>query len=286
MMTPARWRWLAVVLLVFVVLPYGARQVAYRMVERNGLISRPVGPETPLTFGVPFTRVVVPRGSYSLDAVETRVSDRAPVVVIFHGSAESVSYWADVQALLYKAGVSSYVFDYSGFGNSGGERSAEIIAEDVRRAWRHAALQFPYAERRIALAYSLGSGFLVKEFPQLVPEPEGLALVASYSSAREAAVAFGTIPRWASVVLPDLWNTVENIAAVRKPLLLVHSDADQIFPLAMPRDIYQAANEPKAFIQLRGYTHEDGHVRPDGTFWAGVMTFAQSGRLPQSAGLR
>lgn len=273
-------------LLLFVVLPYGARLFAYRMVEKNGLISRPVGPETPLMFGVPFSRVEVPRGSYHLDAVMTKVSDRAPVVVIFHGSAESVSYWADVQALLYKAGVSSYVFDYSGFGNSGGERSAEVIAEDVRRAWRHAAIQFPYAERRIALAYSLGSGFLVKEFPQLVPEPQGLALIASYSSAREAAVAFGTIPRWASPILPDLWNTVENIVAVRAPVLVVHSDADQIFPLSMPRDIYQAANQPKAFIQLRGYTHEDGHVRPDGTYWAGVMTFAQSGRLPQSAGLR
>lgn len=272
--------------LVFVVLPYGARLFAYRMVEKNGLISRPVGPETPLMFGVPFSRVEVPRGSYHLDAVMTKVSDRAPVVVIFHGSAESVSYWADVQALLYKAGVSSYVFDYSGFGNSGGERSAAVIAEDVRRAWRHAAIQFPYAERRIALAYSLGSGFLVKEFPQLVPEPQGLALIASYSSAREAAVAFGTIPRWASPILPDLWNTVENIVAVRAPVLVVHSDADQIFPLSMPRDIYQAANQPKAFIQLRGYTHEDGHVRPDGTYWAGVMTFAQSGRLPQSAGLR
>ena len=273
-------------LLVFVVLPYGARLFAYHIVEKNGLISRPVGPETPLMFGVPFSRVEVPRGSYHLDAVVTKVSDRAPVVVIFHGSAESVSYWADVQALLYKAGVSSYVFDYSGFGNSGGEHSAEVIAEDVRRAWRHAAIQFPYAERRIALAYSLGSGFLVKEFPQLVPEPQGLALIASYSSAREAAVAFGTIPRWASWILPDLWNTVENIVAVRSPLLVVHSDADQIFPLSMPRDIYQAANQPKAFIQLRGYTHEDGHVRPDGTYWAGVMTFAQSGRLPQSAGVR
>ena len=285
-MPQVRWRWLVAVLLLFVVLPVAARRFAYRTVEKNGLISRPVGPETPLSFGVPFTRVEIPRGSYQLDAVVTKVTDRAPVVVIFHGSAESVSYWADVQALLFKAGISSYVFDYSGFGNSGGERSAEVIAEDVRRAWRHAAIQFPYAERRIALAYSLGSGFLVREFPRLVPEPQGLALVASYSSAREAAVAFGTIPRWASPILPDLWNSVENIAAVKAPLLVVHSDADQIFPLSMPRQIYAAANTPKAFIQLRGYTHEDGHVHPDGTFWAGVMTFAQTGRLPQSAGLR
>ncbi len=278
-----RWRWLIVPLLLFVVLPVTARQLAFRMVEKNGLISRPVGPETPATYGVPFNRVVIPRGSYHLDGVVTKISDRAPVVVIFHGSAESVSYWADVQALLYKAGISSYVFDYSGFGNSGGERKAEVIAEDVKQAWRDAAIQFPYAQRRIALAYSLGSGFVVGEFPALVPEPQGLALVASYSSAREAAVAFGTIPGWAAPILPDLWNTVESIGAVHVPLLIVHSDEDQIFPISMPRRIFSAANEPKAFVRVHGYKHEDGHVRPDGSFWAAVMTFAQTGHLPQSS---
>ena len=119
-----RWRWLLVPLAVCVALPFLARAVAFRMVESNSLVSRPVGPETPMDFGVPFTRVNIPRGSYRLDGVMTKFSDRAPVIVIFHGSAESVSYWADVQALLYKAGISSYVFDYSGFGNSGGERHA------------------------------------------------------------------------------------------------------------------------------------------------------------------
>ncbi|MCC7055545.1 MAG: alpha/beta hydrolase [Gemmatimonadaceae bacterium] len=277
-----RWRWLLVPAAILVALPFLARSVAFRLVESNSLVSRPVGPETPLTFGVPFTRVNVPRGTYHLDGVMTKFSDRAPVIVIFHGSAESVSYWADVQALLYKAGISSYVFDYSGFGNSGGERHAVVIEEDVRQAWRDAAIQFPFAERRIALGYSLGSGFLVKEFPTLVPEAQGLALVASYSSAREAAVAFGSIPGWASAILPDLWNSVENIAEVHAPLLVVHSDKDQLFPLAMPRRVFNAANEPKAFVRLVGYTHEDGHLRPDAAYWAGVMTFAQTGRLPQS----
>jgi len=276
------WRGILLALLLFVVLPVTVRRIAYRMVEQNGLISRPVGPETPLTYGVPFSRVHIPRGAWHLDGVMTKVSARAPVVVIFHGSAESVSYWADVQAMLHKAGISSYVFDYSGFGNSGGERHAEVIADDVREAWRDAAIQFPFAERRIALAYSLGSGFLVKEFPALVPEPQGIALVASYSSAREAAVAFGTIPGWAAPILPDLWNSVDNIADVHAPLLIVHSDADQLFPLSMPRRIFNAANQPKAFVRLHGYTHEDGHVRPDTTYWGGVMQLARSGSLPPS----
>jgi len=284
-LSPALRKFLIVASIV-VAVPLAARRLAYRTVETNGLISKPVGPETPLTFGAPFSRVAVPRGTWHLDGVMTKVSDRAPLVVIFHGSAESVSYWADVQALLYKRGVSSYVFDYSGFGNSGGVRSAEILSEDVRRAWRDATLRFPYAERRLALAYSLGSGFLVKEFPELLPEPQGLALVASYSSAREAAVRFGAIPSWAAPILPDLWNSVANIGAVHAPLLVVHSDADQLFPLSMPRRIFRAANEPKSFVQLHDYKHEDGHLRPDSTYWDGVVGFARSGVLPPSTAPR
>ncbi len=267
---------------LLVAVPVAARRIAYDTVERNGLISQPVGPETPAQFGAPFARFKIPRGNYQLDGVMVTASDTAPLIVIYHGSAESVSYWADVQALLFAAGISSYVFDYSGFGNSGGERKAVVIAEDVRQAWRDAAIRFPNAQRRIALGYSLGSGFLVREFPDLVPEAQGIALVASYSSAREAAVSFGTIPRWAAPILPDLWNSVANIAAVHAPLLLVHSDADQLFPIGMPSRIFSAANAPKSFVRLHGYRHEDGHLRPDSTYWAPVMRFAQTGTLPRS----
>jgi uncharacterized protein len=279
----ADFRWLLIPLTLFAALPFVARQVAYRQVEKSSLVTRPVGPETPATFGAPFTRARIPRGSYHLNAIVSKVSDRAPVVVIFHGTAESISYWADVQALLYKAGVSSYVFDYSGFGDSGGERKATVISEDVKQAWREAALEFPFAQRRIALGYSLGTGFIVGEYSKFVPAPQGLALVSAYSSAREGAVAFGSIPAWAAPILPDLWNNVDAIGNVQAPLLIVHSDSDQIFPIAMSRRIFKAANEPKAFVRVSGYKHEDGHIRPDGTYWASVMTFAQTGRLPQSS---
>ncbi|MDZ7631946.1 MAG: hypothetical protein U5K74_11550 [Gemmatimonadaceae bacterium] len=40
-----RWRWVIIPLLLFVLLPFAARRTAYGVVERNGLISRPVGPD-------------------------------------------------------------------------------------------------------------------------------------------------------------------------------------------------------------------------------------------------
>jgi uncharacterized protein len=278
-----RRRWWIVPLLLLGASPVVARVMAYRMVERNSLISRPVGPETPATYGAPFETLSIPRASYRLDGRLVKVSDRAPLLVIFHGTAESVSYWADVQALLYRNGISSYVFDYSGFGNSGGERTADALAGDISVAWTDAVVRMPFAARRIALGYSLGTGFLVEKLGTLTPAPDGLTLVAGYSSAREAAVSFGSIPAWAAPVLPDLWNTARDIKLVTQPTLIVHSDSDQIFPLRMAERVFAAAPNPKSFIVVHGYTHEDGHIKPDATFWAGVISFAQSGTLPQSS---
>jgi uncharacterized protein len=278
-----RRRWWIFPVLLLIAAPFVARFAAFRMVEKNSLISRPVGPETPATYGVPFEALTIPRGPYTLEGRLVKVSDRAPLVVIYHGTAESISYWADVQALLHRNGISSYVFDYSGFGNSGGERTADALAEDVTVAWTDAVVRMPYAARRIALGYSLGSGFLVDKLDALTPAPDGLTLVAAYSSAREAAVSFGSIPAWAAPILPDLWNTAQEIGQVTQPTLIMHSESDQIFPLRMAERVYAAAKDPKSLIVLHGYTHEDGHVKPDATFWAGLISFAQSGQLPASS---
>src|SRR5678816_3292547 len=85
-------------------------------VERNGLIVAPDGPETPATFGAPFERLSLASGDRTLDATLVHAAqDTAPALLIFHGTAEAVSYWADTQALLYRHGITSMVFDYSGF---------------------------------------------------------------------------------------------------------------------------------------------------------------------------
>src|SRR5690348_9682912 len=110
-----------VLVLVLAVGFVGVRRFAFMAVERRGLVGAPNGPETPATFGAPFQRLTLASGDRTLDAVLVRApADTAPALLIFHGTAEAVSFWADTQALLYRHGVTSMVFDYSGFGRSTG----------------------------------------------------------------------------------------------------------------------------------------------------------------------
>jgi alpha-beta hydrolase superfamily lysophospholipase len=273
-----RVRQLGIFLAVLAVVFVGIRRFAFLAVERRGLITAPNGPDTPQSFGAPFERLIITSGDRRLDATLVHAeSDSAPALLIFHGTAEAVSYWADTQALLRRHGVTSMVFDYSGFGNSTGRATAAHLAEDADSAYAVFIRRIGPTTRPYVLGYSLGTGIVFDAVQRWTPQPAGVVFAASYSSAREGAVAFGLVPRWATFLLPDLWNNVRDARNLRQPLLVLQSDADQLFPVSMAKAVFDAATVPKEMVVLRGYLHEDGHRRPTDEFWAPVVRFLQTG---------
>jgi uncharacterized protein len=275
-----RWKQLVIAMLVLAVVFVGIRRFAFMAVERNGLITAPNGPETPATFGAPFQQLTFASGDRTLDAILVRAAaDTAPALLIFHGTAEAVSFWADTQALLYRHGITSMVFDYSGFGRSTGRPSAAHIEEDADSAYSNFMRVVDPRARHYVLGYSLGTGVVFDALPRFNPPPAGVVFAASYSSARDGAVRFGLIPKWATFLLPDLWNNVRDTRNLRQPLLVLQSDADQLFPLRMAKSVYDAATVPKQMVVLHAYKHEDGHLRPTDEYWAPVVRFMT---LPRS----
>ncbi len=271
---------LCALVLVLAVVFLGIRRVAFMSVERSGLIVAPNGPETPAVFGAPFERLALASGDRTLDATLVRApDDTAPALLIFHGTAEAVSYWSDTQALLYRHGITSMVFDYSGFGRSSGRPTAAHLEEDADSAYAEFVRRVDPRARHYVLGYSLGTGVVFDAVRRFTPSPAGVVFVASYSSARDGAVAFGLIPKWATVLLPDLWNNVRDTRNLRQPLLVMQSDADQLFPVSMAKAVYDAATVPKQMVVLHGYRHEDGHQRPTDEYWAPVVGFMTRPRL-------
>jgi len=269
---------LGVLVAVLAIVFAGIRRLAFLAVERGGIVTTPNGPETPATFGAPFTRVAITSGDRMLDATLVRAAgDSSPALLIFHGTGEAVSFWADTQALLYRHGVTSMVFDYSGFGRSTGRPTVAHLEEDADAAYAEFVRQVGRRTRPYVLGYSLGTGVVFDAVARWTPQPAGVAFVASYSSAREGAVAFGLVPRWATFLLPDLWNNVRDARNLRQPLLVMQSDADQLFPVSMAKAVYDAATVPKQMVVVHGYRHEDGHQRPTDDYWAPVIRFLTTG---------
>ena len=273
-----RLRHLAVSLGVLAIVFVGIRRITFTVVERQGLISGRRGTDTPAMFGAPFEEITIASGDRRLDARLVRAPfDTAPALLIFHGTAESISHWADTQALLYRQGVTSMVFDYSGFGRSTGRATVAHLQEDADSAYAEFARRLKPRARPFVLGYSLGTGVMLEAIDRWTPAPAGAVVAASYSSAREGAVAFGLVPRWLTFLLPDLWNNVRDVRKLKQPLLVLQSDADQLFPVSMARAIHDAAMVPKQLVILRGFDHEAGHRNPTDVYWAPVVRFLATG---------
>jgi alpha-beta hydrolase superfamily lysophospholipase len=259
---------------------FGLRLVAWQVLQRTMLVSRPQGDKTPGTFGLAYEAVALESGGRRLQAFYVAPPPGAPqaALLIFHGNNESISSWTPVQKLLFDHGVGSMVFDYSGFGRSQGPLRVDQLPEDGLAAWSAFRARLPAGTRACAYGLSLGTGVLLEVAPRLQPAPDCLALWGAYTSALGAAVRSHRVPRWLAPLLPDALESVKNAARLPAPLLVEHGERDELFP---PEDAQQiaAAAPGSRLLLLPGYTHAQPVVRPDETAWLPVIDFVRGGAL-------
>jgi len=245
----------------------------------------------PARVAFPAQSVLIPSGDLtharSLEAflTTTQESPRASILIL-HGIGERIAYWHKAQQLLASHQIASLVFHYSGYGNSSGSITPANLRQDAAAAY--AALQQLVALKHppFILGLSLGTGIAVDAAPHLAPLPSGIILCQPFSSLRAAgAAACGTLGllgyalRPLAHIVPDIYRTASKIHAVRSPLLIVHSDADELFPLAMAEQILEAAasdpNRPAKLAVPHGFAHNDAYLNPSLDYWRPIVSFVE-----------
>ena len=71
-----------------------------------------------------------------------------------------------------------------------------------------------------------------------------------------AAEVMPFVPRF---VIRTKMNSLEKIARVSCPVLVVHSPADEVVPYRLGRRLYDAAPGPKRFHEIKGAPHNLTH---------------------------
>jgi alpha-beta hydrolase superfamily lysophospholipase len=256
----ARIRTLLLVVFGLVAGLYALYRLFFRLLEHAMLKTRANTGETPAGSGLDFEEIDLLSGNRHLQAWNVPAAasnDTQKAVLIFHGIDESIADWIPALGYLHGQGISALVFDYSGFGNSQGRPSIANLRQDAQAAYDAFLSKAPQAAPRVVLGYSLGTGVLLDAVSRFSPPPDALALVAAYSSGRDAAVRLGPLPASLSFVIPDVYNNVREVQRMHIPLLIVHSREDELFPTWMPVMIHAAANEPKRLVLLEGLKHGD-----------------------------
>jgi hypothetical protein len=194
--------------------------------------------------------------------------------IVFNGNAGNRAYRAPLANALARANVAVLLFDYRGFGGNPGAPSEEGLRHDARAAHSYVVSRADVDRRRLVyFGESLGTAVAAEL--AIEHRPAALILRSPFTSMAEIARHHYTwLPvRW---LLRDRYATIDRIARVNAPLLVIGGDADSIVPIAQTRQVYDAARDPKTLLIIAGADHNDDSLLAGREMIDGVLRFLQT----------
>jgi fermentation-respiration switch protein FrsA (DUF1100 family) len=168
------------------------------------------------------------------------------------------------------------VFDPTGSGESSRPARFEAVNDDAIAAFADVRRRFPRS-RLFVLSHSMGGGPMLQGEPAFPSRPEGVIVGQAFSSIRDFAARSNPAFRLLGRLSPDWWNNVRAVQRVNAPLLVVHSDADTVNPLAEGLRVFAAAPGPKRLAILHGLGHNALYLTPEAGWWTPVLAFVSQG---------
>jgi len=188
--------------------------------------------------------------------VESR--ETSGVMLWCHGNAGNIIHRLENLVELYRTGLSVLIFDYRGYGRSSGTPSEEGLYRDALAAYAYLSEKRRIAPERLVLfGRSLGAA-VAGEVASQKPTA-GLILESPFPSVGAVARAhyFGLPVDW---LLGAEFNLIERLQRISTPVLVVHGDRDEVVPIQLGQQVFEAAREPKSFYLVSGADHNDLYV--------------------------
>ena len=252
-----------ILLLVFIFQP---RLVYFPQVERELAT-------TPRAAGLDYEDVSLhPADGIKLHGWWVPAREARATVLMMHGNAGNISHRLGYLTMFNRLGYSVLLFDYRGYGKSGGNPDEVGTYRDAEAAWQHLTEARKLAARDIVIVgESLGGGiatWLAVKYP-----PRAIVLASTFTS----VPALGAqIYPWLPVRLLARVN-YDNLARIGKidvPVLVAHSRDDDVIPFSHGEALFAAAREPKQFLTLAG-GHNAGFLYTRDEWIAAVGVFLE-----------
>jgi uncharacterized protein len=178
-------------------------------------------------------------------------------VLFMHGNAGNISPRLDSVQMFHRMGYNTLIFDYRGYGNSGGKPTEQGTYRDAEAAWRYLTEQRHISSCRIVL-FGESLGGAVAAWLAARQKPAALVIASGFTSVPDLGQQlYPYLPvRWLARIRYD---TRGYLRAVKAPVLIAHSPQDDIIPFEHGRALFAAANPPKQFLELAG-GHNDGFI--------------------------
>jgi len=178
-------------------------------------------------------------------------------VLFFHGNAGNISHRLDSIEIFHRLELNVFIIDYRGYGQSEGKISEKGTYRDAEAAWNYLNnVQDISGKQIIIFGRSLGAS--IATWLASKHTPAALIIESGFTSVPSMGKRlYPFLPiRWLSHYK---YNTKQYVKNITCPVMVAHSRHDEIIPYDEGREIFDAAAEPKYFLEMRG-GHNDGFI--------------------------
>jgi uncharacterized protein len=206
----------------------------------------------------------------------------AKTLLYLHGNSANVSKEAERASLFHKLGLSIFLIDYRGFGESTGDFPSEAqVYEDAEAAWQYLIQkQKTRPEEIFIYGHSLG-GAIAIELALHHPEIPGLIVESAFTKAIELAVE-----NWWTHYIPlDLlfnqrFDSMRKVESLKMPILFIHGTADAMIPHPMSQQLFATATSPKKLLLIPQGDHDHNYKIGGSRYLEAFRAFLESKSAP------
>jgi len=202
-----------------------------------------------------------------------RGADLGRGVLVCHGNAGNIASRIPVAEAFASFGFPTLLFDYRGYGGSSGKPTEEGTYLDAEAAFdRFAALLGGSSPRIAVYGESLGGAVAI----ELARRRKVARVLVEDTFTSLADIASGLYP-WlpARTLLRNRYGSLDKVAAIGVPMLVIHSPEDDLVPFALGRKLFDAAREPKTFLETGG-RHDEGGFLDEERWRSAVRSFLEA----------
>lgn len=197
----------------------------------------------------------------------------AGVLLWCHGNAGTIINRLENLRELYRLGLSVFIFDYRGYGRSQGQPSEEGLYFDANGAYDYLTrTRMIRSERIIVFGRSLGAA-VATELASSRPA-SGLILESPFPSIEAVAkFHYGGMPvHW---LLGAEFRLIDRLPQVSIPKLIFHGDRDDVIPIQLGLQVFEAAKPPKWWYTIAGADHNNTYQVGGAAYFRRFVEFVQ-----------
>ena len=226
---------------------------------------------TPADIGLNYEDVsLATRDNETLHGWYVPASNPIGVVLFFHGNAGNISHRLDSIEIFRELNLDVLIIDYRGYGQSSGKTSEQGTYLDAQAAWDYLVDKRGIAPENIVI-FGRSLGGAIASWLAARTTPGAVILESCFTSVLDmAGRLYPFLP--VRLITRLKYPVKEYVKSVSSPLLVVHSQQDEIIPFDMGQSIFAAAPEPKEMLALSG-DHNGGFLLNRIQYVAAIDTF-------------